>query len=128
MTDSSRMAIARAMAGIAVAGAAVDLAEVIDEVGDEAQSALDALAKGIYPPLLESDGLKAALSNLAASAPVAVSVDGDGVGRYRPDIEAAVYFHVLEALTNAVEHGVPSGDGAGAIVRGRIPLPSESAG
>jgi signal transduction histidine kinase len=87
-----------------------DLVRLLIDLGDEAQAALEevrALAKGIYPPLLASDGLKAAIGGLAGSAPVEVSVHGDGIGRYPADIEAAVYFNVSEAITNAVKHGDP---------------------
>jgi signal transduction histidine kinase len=73
----------------------------------EAQAALDEvrlLARGIYPPVLESDGLGSAISALAASAPIEVSVSEDGLGRYPMEVEAAVYFDVSEAVTNAVKH------------------------
>lgn len=86
------------------------LADFLAGLGEETQAALDEvrdLAKGIYPPVLESDGLGSAVSALAASAPVEVEVIKDGVGRYPADIEAAVYFDISEALTNAVKHAVP---------------------
>lgn len=87
-----------------------DLQRLLDGLADEAQQALDevrSLAKGIYPPLLASDGLRAAIASLASAAPVEVSVDGDGIGRYPADVEAAIYFNVSEAITNAVKHGRP---------------------
>ncbi|HEX9645648.1 MAG TPA: ATP-binding protein [Acidimicrobiia bacterium] len=87
-----------------------DLVRLLVDLGNEAQAALEdvrSLAKGIYPPLLVSDGLRAAIAGLAGSAPVEVSVHGDGIGRYRPDVEAAVYFNVSEAITNAVKHAIP---------------------
>jgi signal transduction histidine kinase len=89
---------------------AEQLSEMLDSLADEAQKALEevrALAKGIYPPVLISDGLVAAVSSLAASSPVEISVDRDGVGRYEPEVETAVYFNISEALTNAVKHGRP---------------------
>lgn len=86
------------------------LATLLAGLVDEAQAALDEvrrLAKGIYPPVLASDGLGPALSALAAGTPVPVEVHGDGVGRYPPDVEAAVYFDVAEAMTNAIKHATP---------------------
>ncbi len=86
---------------------AAALENLLAGLTDEAQAALDdvrALAKGIYPPVLESDGLGAAVSALAASTPVDVQVSKDGVGRYPIDVEAAVYFDISEAITNAVKH------------------------
>src|SRR5262245_64815503 len=62
------------------------------------------LARGIYPPLLASKGLVAALEAQAAKAPVPTSVTADGVGRYPQDLEAAVYFCVLEALQNVAKY------------------------
>jgi signal transduction histidine kinase len=46
-------------------------------------------------------GVAAALDAPARKAPIAVSVEADGVGRYPQEIEAAVYFCALEALRSA---------------------------
>jgi signal transduction histidine kinase len=62
------------------------------------------LARGIYPPLLADEGLVAALEAQARKSPVPGSVASDGVGRYAPEIEAAVYFCVLEALQNVAKY------------------------
>ena len=67
---------------------------------DEALETLRDLARGIYPPLLAEKGLPTALRAQAQRATVDVSVDSDGVGRYSQDIEATVYFCVLETLQN----------------------------
>ena len=83
------------------------LVALLDGLTAEAQAALDdvqSLAKGIYPPILESDGLVAAISALARAAPVEVHVERGVMGRYPADVEAAVYFDVSEAVTNAVKH------------------------
>jgi signal transduction histidine kinase len=76
---------------------------------DEALETLRDLARGIYPPLLADRGLTAALASQARKASVSVSVDGDGIGRYPEDIEAAVYFAVLEALQNVQKYARASG-------------------
>lgn len=72
------------------------------------------LAHGIYPAVLESDGLPGALQAAAHRSSMPVTVDSDGVGRYAQELEAAVYFCCLEALQNAAKH---AGDGATVSVR-----------
>jgi signal transduction histidine kinase len=71
------------------------------------------LAHGIYPPLLESDGLRGALAEAAQRAAIGTTVECDGIGRYGSELEAAVYFCCREALQNAAKH---AGDGARARV------------
>jgi signal transduction histidine kinase len=65
---------------------------------------LRALARGIYPPLLAEQGLPAALRAQAARSPLPVRVETDGEARYQRDIEATVYFCVLEALQNVAKY------------------------
>ena len=65
---------------------------------------LRALARGIYPPLLADQGLGAALRAQAGKAPLPVGIEADGIGRYPPDAEAAVYFCTLEALQNVAKY------------------------
>ena len=62
------------------------------------------LARGIYPPLLADQGLPAAVRSQAGKAPGPVEVSTDGVGRYPPEIETAIYFCCVEALQNAARH------------------------
>jgi hypothetical protein len=73
----------------------------------EAQEALEGprdLARSIYPPLLADHGLIAAIESQARKAPLPVDVCADGVGRYASEVEAAVYFSVLEALQNVAKY------------------------
>lgn len=74
--------------------------------GDLARALADLrdLAHGIYPAVLESEGLPGALRAAAERSGLAVTVDVDGVDRCRPEVEAAVYFCCLEALQNASKH------------------------
>jgi signal transduction histidine kinase len=81
---------------------------------DEALAELRHLAHGIYPASLANDGLAGALAEAAKRAAVEVSLTCDGVGRYRPEVEGAVYFTCVEALQNAAKH---AGPGAHAAVR-----------
>ena len=81
--------------------------ELLAELRHDALGAVEDLrdlARGIYPPLLASAGLAAALTAQARKSPVPTSVTADGVGRYPQDVEAAVYFCVLEALQNVAKY------------------------
>jgi signal transduction histidine kinase len=62
------------------------------------------LAHGIYPPLLMDRGLPEALQAAAGRATLPATVAADGVPRYDQEVEAAVYFCILEALQNAGKH------------------------
>ena len=66
------------------------------------------LARGIYPPLLADKGLPAALEAQARKSSLPVIVQPDGVGRYGPDVESAVYFCCLEALNNVAKYAEAS--------------------
>jgi signal transduction histidine kinase len=79
------------------------LAELQRE-SNEALEDLRDLARGIYPPLLADRGLAAALDAQARKASVPVTVDADGIGRFEPEVEAAVYFSCLEALQNVAKY------------------------
>ncbi len=73
-------------------------------IADQAVETLRDVARGIYPPLLESEGLPAALQAQARRADLAVTVLDRGTTRYPRHIEATAYFCALEALHNAVRH------------------------
>ena len=90
-----------------VTGSPGEAAELLAQTEQDAQEALEELrdlARGIYPPLLADLGLAAALEAQARKAPLPVTVQADGVGRYPQDVEAAVYFCVLEALQNVAKY------------------------
>jgi signal transduction histidine kinase len=62
------------------------------------------LARGVYPPLLADRGLADALAAQARRGTVPVTVEADGIGRYSPDAESAVYFCCLEAMQNVAKY------------------------
>ena len=71
----------------------------------DALAELRALARGIHPPALSQGGLPIALPALCERAPWPVELRVDPETRDLPDaIEAATYFVIAEALTNAVRH------------------------
>jgi signal transduction histidine kinase len=92
-----------------------DLRDSLDRALGEVRD----LAHGIYPTVLETDGLKVALTEAAERAAIATTVDVNGTGRHPHDVEAAVYFCCVEALQNAAKH-------AGDARRATITLREES--
>ncbi len=78
--------------------------EQLKSDADEALETLRDLARGIYPPLLADKGLVVALESQARKATVPVRVESAGVARYAQDVEATVYFCVLEALQNVQKY------------------------
>lgn len=79
------------------------LAEQAD-AADVAIETLSSLSRGIYPRLLSSEGLVAALLSAVGTSPVPVTVDAIGVGRLPAAVEAALYFCCMEAVQNAAKH------------------------
>ncbi len=80
---------------------------LLEQVEADTQTALDDLrdlARGIYPPLLADQGLRAALESQLRKSTVPATLRADGVGRYPQEIEAAIYFSCLEALQNVAKH------------------------
>ena len=90
--------------------------EMLAAVGhqiDDVLATLRSLARGIYPAVLAERGLPEAIKSVARLSPVPVTVRSQGLGRYRQELEVAVYFCCLEALQNVAKH---AGEGARATV------------
>lgn len=101
---------------------------LLGDLAAEAEQAvfvLQELARGIFPPVLADHGLTAALRTHAARMPLAVQVEADDAvagRRLEPELEAALYYVALEALTNAQKHAADASvlvrlDRAGHCVR-----------
>jgi signal transduction histidine kinase len=99
--------------------------QLIEQIRAEATDALETLrdlARGIYPPLLADRGLTEALDAQLRKSAVPIELEADGIARYRQDVEAAVYFCVLEALQNVAKYANASratvrlADGSGDLV------------
>jgi signal transduction histidine kinase len=74
---------------------------------EQAVFALQELGRGIFPSVLADQGLTAALRTQAARMPLAVRVEAEdavAAARLDPELEAALYFVALEALTNVQKH------------------------
>ena len=91
--EEARRDPARAQA--ALNDAAADARRAIEDLRE--------LAAGIHPLVLTDRGVAVALEDLTARARVPVVLDLTEE-RFAPDVEAAAYFIVAEALTNAAKH------------------------
>ncbi|WP_349345154.1 sensor histidine kinase [Streptomyces rapamycinicus] len=84
--------------------------KLLADAQDQAEEALTELrhvVRGIHPPILTDRGLVGAVRALAAGSGLEVSVRDDGVEdgpRAPAAVEAAAYFVIAEALTNAAKH------------------------
>ncbi|MDI6103785.1 histidine kinase [Actinoplanes sp. NEAU-A12] len=79
----------------------------IEAAHDEATQALAELrefVRGLHPAVLNDRGLDAALSGIAARAPLPVRLSVTMTARCSPVVEAIAYFVVSEALTNVAKH------------------------
>jgi signal transduction histidine kinase len=94
---SVRLQLARQLAGRDLPAALALLEELGVDVRD-ALGRVQGLANQIYPSVLDARGLPDALRGLASGAHVAATVEAAGIGRYPPDVEAAVYFSCRAAL------------------------------
>src|ERR1700674_3732258 len=91
----------------AVAQPETKVRTLITQLKQDADDALDTmreLARGIYPPLLASDGLEAALRSQIRRITVPIDVQVDDVPRQPREVEGAVYFCCLEALQNVAKY------------------------
>ncbi|MER7378991.1 sensor histidine kinase [Streptomyces lanatus] len=85
--------------------------KLLDDAQAQAEEALVELrqvVRGIHPPILTDRGLTGAVRALTAGSGLRVTVDVDGLAEDGPRapaaVEAAGYFVVAEALTNAAKH------------------------
>jgi signal transduction histidine kinase len=83
------------------------LADLLEGMGSDARDAVKqirSLARGLYPPLLQAEGLVTAVRSIAEVSPVPVEVDANEIGRFSPELEATVFFCISEAITNGAKH------------------------
>jgi signal transduction histidine kinase len=88
-----------------------DASAALNRFGDEVDQAIAeirAFARGVYPEVLASHGLCAALVSASRHAAAPVTVSGRGIRRCRPEVENAVYFTCLAAIDNAAKHAGPT--------------------
>jgi signal transduction histidine kinase len=101
------LAMQLGMARASLTDAPEPVRQIIEQAHDEATEALAELrqlVRGLHPAVLDDRGLDAALSGIAAGAPLPVRLRVDVATRCPPGIEAVAYFVVSEALTNVAKH------------------------
>ena len=84
-----------------------EVAAALRELNHQARQSireLRELAQGIYPPLLAERGLNAALHAAARRSTLPCTLLDEPIPRQPAQVEAAVYFCILEALQNAAKH------------------------
>ncbi len=79
------------------------LAQLEQDTGTAIESVRD-FARGVYPPLLEAEGLAVAVSAEGAKSALPVVIQAGGVRRYPREVETAVFFSILESLQNAAKY------------------------
>jgi Histidine kinase len=88
-----------------------DASAALNGFGEEVQQAIEevrAFARGVYPLMLASEGLSAALVSASRYAAAPVTVSARRIRRCRPEVESAVYFTCLAAIDNATKHAGPA--------------------
>ncbi len=83
---------------------ALELAARVGSLADGTQQAVDAMrtvARGIYPPLLEAEGLGAALTAAQRTSGLPVRIESGTLPRYSKQVEETIYFCVLAAIHQA---------------------------
>ena len=98
------------LAADAVDAGAEDAAGMVRRITTDLEDALDALRRlsnGMSPARLAQWGLEEALAASALRSTIPVTVTATRIGRYTPEVEAAVYFSCVEALQNAAKHAGP---------------------
>ncbi len=90
-----------------------DLAARVGSLADGTQEAVDAMrtvARGIYPPLLEAEGLGPALAATQRTSALPVRIEPGTLPRYTRQVEETIYFCVLAAVHQAQMAGAASAD------------------
>jgi len=95
------------LGGLAEVPSSEDLRAAVDRLGSELDAALAdirSVTLGSAPEVLHLRGLREALRDAVANAPVPVTFEFRATRRYPPDVERCVYFCCLEAIQNILKH------------------------
>ncbi|TWP50784.1 sensor histidine kinase [Lentzea tibetensis] len=84
--------------------AALPMVRGAQDAATDALAELRRVVRDIYPPVLADRGLSGAVASLVAHCPIPCTLDERPLPRAPAAVEAAAYFVVAEALTNAVKH------------------------
>ncbi|UGT57026.1 sensor histidine kinase [Nocardia asteroides] len=86
-----------------------DLVRKAQDTASAALAELRDVVRNVYPPVLADRGLASAVAAVAARNPIPCVLDLGEVGRLPAAVEAAAYFVITEALTNATKHSGATG-------------------
>ena len=86
------------------APSAEDALRAAQDQTERALASLRSTVRGIHPAILTDHGLAAALGELAGRSSLPLRIRDRGMPRLDPAAEAAGYFLVAEAVTNAAKH------------------------
>lgn len=100
-----KLGIARTLAEREGADNVAAIVTTLAETTQEAVDGMRAVAHGIYPPLLEAEGLEVALVAARRTIPIPVEIICTGLERYARPVEESVYFCVMGAVTQSVDVG-----------------------
>lgn len=101
-----RLSIAQQMAAKAGATRTATTLATACTYADESIESLRDFARGVYPPLLEAEGLAPALQAQITRVGLPVDLTSDIERRHSRNVEATIYFGVLETL-NALDQTTP---------------------
>jgi signal transduction histidine kinase len=90
-----------------------DVAVRVADLAEGAQRAVDAMrvvARGIYPPLLDAEGLGPALAAVSRSADLPLQITLGTLPRYSKEVEETVYFCAVAAVSRAKMAGATSAE------------------
>ena len=85
-------------------GTALPLVRTAQDAAGDALAGLREVVRHIYPPVLADRGLAGAVATLVASCPIPGRLEDEPLDRAPAAVEAAAYFAVAEALSNAAKH------------------------
>lgn len=86
---------------------ATSTVEALQRLAGDADRVVDTVrdfARGVYPPLLEAEGLGPTVTAQARRSPIPVKVCADGLARYDRAVESTINVCVVEALRNTARH------------------------
>ncbi|UGT40326.1 sensor domain-containing protein [Nocardia yamanashiensis] len=84
--------------------AADDMVRTAQDTATAALAELRDVVRSVYPPVLADRGLASAISALAARSPIPCTAELGDAARRPAAVEAAAYFVINEAITNATKH------------------------
>ena len=100
-----KLGIARTLAEREGAESVAGLVASLSDTTQEAVDGMRAVAHGIYPPLLEAEGLDAALASARRTVAIPVDIAAERIVRYERSVEESIYFCVLGVVAEAADAG-----------------------